>query len=93
MTDLLGFLSADVRRALEELVDARLEQRLVELERTNGTQPSEFLTIPEAADLLRCKRARVDDLLSARRIPRVKEGARTLIRRADLDAHLRAETK
>jgi excisionase family DNA binding protein len=30
----------------------------------------------------------VDDLLSARRIPPTKDGARTLIRRDDLDAYL-----
>jgi excisionase family DNA binding protein len=50
--------------------------------------PSPFLTIREAAELLRCPRQRVDDLLSARRLERVKDGARTLIRRSDLDAYL-----
>jgi hypothetical protein len=34
------------------------------------------------------KRQRVDDLLSSRRLKRVKDGARTLIRRAELDAYL-----
>jgi hypothetical protein len=33
-------------------------------------------------------RQRVDDLLSARRLERVKEGSRTLIRRSDLDRYL-----
>jgi hypothetical protein len=33
-------------------------------------------------------RQRVDDLLSARRLERVKDGGRTLIRRSDLDRHL-----
>lgn len=47
-----------------------------------------YLTIPEAADLFRCKRQRVDDLLSQGALTRVKEGRRTLIARAEIDAHL-----
>jgi excisionase family DNA binding protein len=47
-----------------------------------------FLTIPEAADLLRAKRQRVDDLLSAGKLPRHKDGARTLVSRAELLAYL-----
>jgi excisionase family DNA binding protein len=47
-----------------------------------------YLTIPEAAEYLRANRQRVDDLLSQRRLRRVKDGARTLIRRADLVAYL-----
>lgn len=38
-------------------------------------------------------RSRIDDLLSARRIPRTKDGARTLIRRADLDRYLDNNTR
>jgi excisionase family DNA binding protein len=49
---------------------------------------SPYMTIVEAADYLRCSRQRVDDLLSSRRLARVKDGARTLIRRTDLDAYL-----
>jgi len=49
---------------------------------------SPFMTIVEAAGYLRCSRQRIDDLLSARRLERVKDGARTLIRRSDLDAYL-----
>lgn len=57
---------------------------------SNGTAPtaSAFLTIPEAADLLRCSRQRVDDLLSQRRLTRVKDGRRTLIRRGELESYL-----
>jgi excisionase family DNA binding protein len=51
-------------------------------------EPSPYMTIVEAAAYLRCTRQRVDDLLSSRRLPRVKEGARTLIRRTDLDTYL-----
>jgi excisionase family DNA binding protein len=71
---------------------AALAARVTELEAwlaavTTPTQ-SEFLTIPEAAELMRCKRQRIDDLLSAGRLERVKDGSRTLIRRTDLIAHL-----
>lgn len=48
-----------------------------------------LLTIPEAAELLRCKRGRVDDLLSQGRLTRVKDGRRTLLRRADVERYLR----
>jgi excisionase family DNA binding protein len=90
MNRLLSLFSADVVAALEELVDTRVAERLAEITRSSGTHPrsSEFLTILEAAELLRCKRARVDDLLSAGRISRVKEGARTLLRRDDVLAYL-----
>jgi excisionase family DNA binding protein len=47
-----------------------------------------YLTIPEAAELLRSKRQRVDDLLSAGKLTRRKDGARTLIERAELLAYL-----
>jgi excisionase family DNA binding protein len=51
-------------------------------------EPSPFLTVAEAAVYLRASRQRVYDLLSSRRLPRHKDGARVLIRRADLDAYL-----
>lgn len=50
--------------------------------------PSPYLTIPEAALLLCCKRQRIDDLLSQRRLNRHKEGTRTLIRRDEIEAML-----
>jgi excisionase family DNA binding protein len=46
------------------------------------------MTIVEAAAYARCKRQRIDDLLSMRRLTRHKDGRRTLIRRAELDAYL-----
>jgi excisionase family DNA binding protein len=46
------------------------------------------MTIPEAAAYLRCSRQRVDDLLSQRRLARVKEGSRTLVRREEVDRYL-----
>lgn len=57
----------------------------------NGTEPgpaSPYMTIPEAADYLRCSRQRIDDLLSQRRLTRTKDGTRTLILRSEIDAYL-----
>ncbi len=56
-----------------------------------GRGPSPYLTVPETAAYLRCKRQRVDDLLSQGALTRVKDGARTLIARAELEAYLRGE--
>lgn len=52
---------------------------------------SPYLSVPEAAAYLRCKRQRVDDLLSQGVLSRIKEGGRTLVSRAELKAHLRGE--
>ena len=76
--------------AIRELVAAEVakaEQRLrVELARV--PDPSPYLTIPEAAEYLRCSRQRVDDLLSQGSLRRFKDGRRTLTSRAELDAWL-----
>jgi excisionase family DNA binding protein len=90
MSDALNFLSSATREALEELIDRRVEEvverRLGEREENGRRSP--YLTIPEAAELLRCSRQRVDDLLSQRRLRRYKDGARTLVSRDELNAHL-----
>jgi excisionase family DNA binding protein len=54
-----------------------------------GAAASPYMTIDEAAVYLRCRRQRIDDLLSQRRLSRVKDGTRTLISRAELEAYLR----
>ncbi len=75
-----------------EFVEA-VAQRVAELLRAEAPEPvaaSPFLTIPEAAEFLRCSRQRIDDLLSQRRLTRHKEGRRTLVARAELDAHVAA---
>jgi excisionase family DNA binding protein len=48
----------------------------------------EYLTVAEAAECLRAKPQRVYDLLSAGRIRRYKDGARVLVKRAELEAYL-----
>ena len=65
--------------ASSEQVLQRLEPRPTE---------SEYLSVAEAAELLRCKRQRVYDLMSAGQLERIKEGSRVLVRRSDLVAHL-----
>ena len=50
-----------------------------------------YLSVEEAAEFLRCKPKRVYDLCSQRRIDYVKDGSRTLLRRADLIAYLEAQ--
>ena len=77
-------LIAEIARSAAALV-------LQELDRTHK-QSSPYLTIPEAAAYARCKRQRIDDLLSARRLTRYKDGRRTLVLRAELEAHLVSTT-
>ena len=50
--------------------------------------PDAYLSVDEAAAVLRAQPQRIYDLISARRLRRVKDGRRVLIRRADLDAYL-----
>gem|GEM_PF-1517918 len=65
-----------------ELVASRLPRQ---------DQPrSPYFTVPEAAEYLRTKRQRIDDLLSLGRLTRVKDGGRTLIARAEIEAYVRA---
>jgi excisionase family DNA binding protein len=52
----------------------------------NGVSP--YMTITEAAEFLRAKRHRVDDLLSRGTLTRIKDGSRTLIAREQLEDYL-----
>lgn len=63
---------------------------LVELHASGARRESEieYLTVSEAAERLCAKRQRVYDLLSAGRLRRYKDGARVLVRRAELDSYL-----
>jgi excisionase family DNA binding protein len=71
-------------RVLAPLVAAELAGRA-------PATPSPYLTVPEAAAHMRCSRQRVHDLCSQGRLPRVKDGSRTLLARADLDRYLAGE--
>jgi excisionase family DNA binding protein len=72
-----------------------LAARVVELERRLAAitpRPvSPYLTVLEAAELLRCRRQRVDDLLSQCRLSRFKDGSRTLLSRTEVEEYLRRE--
>jgi excisionase family DNA binding protein len=54
-----------------------------------GTAASPYLTVAEAAALLRCTRQRVYDVLSSGRLTRYRDGARVLLSRDEVEAHLR----
>ena len=71
-----------------EFIEA-IAERVADMlaERQPQTAP-ELLTVD---GLLRCKRQRVYDLLSQGRLPHLKDGARVLIRRADLLAYLEGQ--
>ena len=75
-TPLVQALEELVRRVVREELDARTPP------------PSPFMTVPEAAEYLRTSRQRVDGLLSAGHLKRVKEGGRTLVRRVDVERWL-----
>lgn len=66
-------------------------RRAAEILAEQASEARPYLSVAEAADYLRCKPKRVYDLCSQRRIPFVKDGSRTLLRRADLDAYLEEE--
>jgi excisionase family DNA binding protein len=74
-------LSAEAVLAIAGAVQARLQPMAAPVE-------SPFLTVREAASYIRAKPQRIYDLLSSGRVPKHKDGARVLILRADLDAHL-----
>ena len=87
-------MSAEPLRLTVELDAGQLEAiaaRVAEL--LSAPAPataSPFLTVAEAAAYMRCGKQRVYDLVSEGRLPRVKDGARLLLRCADLDAYLAA---
>lgn len=73
-----------------ELVEL-VAERAAELVAERLAAPVEpLLSVEQAAAYLACKPKRIYDLCSQRRVPFVKDGSRTLIRRADLDAYLDA---
>lgn len=75
-------LAAAVLNELVETIATRVAERLA------TGQPSPLMTVPEAADYLRCEPKRIYDLTSQRRLDFVKDGSRTLIRREALDRYL-----
>jgi excisionase family DNA binding protein len=71
-----------------QVLDA-IAQRAAEIVGTHTPpEAAPYMTVEEAAEFLRCGRKRVYDLTSQRRLPYVKDGSRTLLRRVDLIAYL-----
>jgi excisionase family DNA binding protein len=76
-------IAPDSVEALVEEVVRRVIARL-----PPPAQESPYLSVQEAAACLRAPRSRVYDLLSAGRLSRFKDGARVLVSRAEIEAHL-----
>ena len=87
MTELHFELPDDVLDAIAaraaELVLDRLQQ---------SAAATPYLSVDEAAEVLRAKPPRVYDLLSSGRLSRFKDGSRVLVSRAELEAHLAGAT-
>jgi len=79
-------VNADPYSALVEAVAARVLEHLGA--REAPTQHPEYLTVSEAAEVIRAKPQRSNDLVSAGRLSRVKHGGRLLVRRDELEAYL-----
>ena len=75
---------------IERIAERAVKRVLVQLDIGSPKPPSPYLTVDEAATYLRCKRQRVYDLLSARRLTRYKDGSRVLVARSELDDYLAA---
>lgn len=78
-------LSLQLPPALVDALVERVADRILARLDVEPADASPYLTIPEAAEYLRCSRQRIYDLCSSGRLPRCKDGTRVLVRRADLD--------
>lgn len=80
-----GFRLALPAGIVERIADLAAERVLAQLD---ARERSPYVSVAEAADILRAKPQRVYDLLSARRLTRYRDGARVLVSRAELDDYL-----
>jgi excisionase family DNA binding protein len=78
-------LALTVPAELVELIAKRAAELLAERERP--AEP-ELMSVDEAAELLRCRRQRVYDLTSQRRVACLRDGSRLLFRRSELLGYL-----
>jgi hypothetical protein len=69
---------------LDEFVERVAERVAIRLG-SRDREPTDLLSVAEAAAVLRCKPQRVYDLRSAGRLPRTVEGGRAVVRRSDID--------
>ena len=79
-------VEAEIPAEVVEAIAARAAELV--LERLAPVAVSEFLTVAEAAELLRAKPQRVYDLVSSRRLTRYRDGSRVLISRAEVVSYL-----
>lgn len=79
---LLPALSVQIPPDFVEAVASRVAELLA------APTVSPYLTVDEAAQYLRCSRQRVYDLLSSRRLTKLKDGSRVLLRRDELDEYV-----
>jgi excisionase family DNA binding protein len=84
MTDVLTHLLGELAHEVADRAEAILRERLA----AQTVAEPQYLSVGEAAKLLRAKPQRVYDLLSDGRLTRHKDGSRVLIERTELVAHL-----
>lgn len=70
---------------LDEFVDRVADRVVHRLEAREPRPQTELLSVPEAAEVLRCKPQRIYELRSTGRLPRTVEGGRAIVRRSDLE--------
>lgn len=82
-------LPDEVMAELVERVAVRAAEIVVErLDHTDGDRLPPYLSVDEAAELLRCKPQRIYDLRSSGVLTRLGDGSRALVSRAEIEAHL-----
>ena len=77
-------LLADVVEEVAQRAAAIVLEELDRREPATRSSAPEFVSVKEAAEILRSDRQRVYDLLSRGKLRRFKDGARTLVRREEL---------
>lgn len=93
MSDVGGVSFSLPPEAVEAIARRAAEIMLERLElEPYGRPVSPWLTVPEAAELLRCKPQRIYDLRSSGRLSRDGDGDRALVRRDELERYIAGET-
>jgi excisionase family DNA binding protein len=80
-------VSADLPASFLEAVAERAAELVLECIGEHP-QASPYLSVDEAAEYLRCSKQRVYELLSARRLSKLKDGSRVLLLRSELDEYV-----
>jgi excisionase family DNA binding protein len=89
--ELAGDVTCTFSAALLEALAHRAAQlALAEIRNHDAARLVEYITVAEAAAYLRCSRQRIYDLRSSGRLTSYADGSRALVRRSELDRHVRA---